>query len=310
MILKKLFCDYLINKEIRFISNTDFQINICYFYRNNMYSGNGGIKYCSNIVCNMKLENCIFYNCSCSGEGGGIYFWCNNYGTNVELRKICANYCFTDLGKTFQFCCIKVYNLINSLNLCSYLSINNCNKIFNGKISFYLYYGNITINNLNSTNNINKEYSGLYIEFPSIFYGIHNSIINNNISNYRNIMLQGNNNNKFLYSNFINNNSPLGYGVITIWDNGYFILDHCIFLNNYNILFYIYSGQLNVFNSKIYHLNEIYFGTFLTLNNSYILTNSFNLNHLNTYLCFINKIITQNNFKKIHLLIFLNIFIL
>ena len=58
-------CDYIINQEVRFLSNINFSINSCYFYRNNMFSGDGGVIYCKNILSIMNLNNCLFYQCFC-----------------------------------------------------------------------------------------------------------------------------------------------------------------------------------------------------------------------------------------------------
>ena len=55
-------------------------------------------------------------------------------------------------------------------------------------------------------------------------------------------------------SNFINNHIPL-YGVVHVTDSGVLSLNESIFHNNFNILLYVYSGSLKLFNcfsDKIY----------------------------------------------------------
>ena len=281
-----ILCDYLPNKEIRVLQNDDFIIDTCYFYRNTMYSGYGGIVYVSGVLSNMKLISCIFFECCCSIDGGAIYFYSQVSGTNVELNKICGNKCYVENTKKFQFGLILTPSNINSNNICNFCSISNCNNKTNGYCSFNLYFGNISLNNLNSSKNINKQESGINIRDPSKFNSNFCSFINNNVSEYTCIFLHGDNNNYISYYNVINNNSPTNCGVITN-NVGYYSINNSIFINNTNVLFYVYSGQLSILNSKISHDNNFitYQNTVSTFNNIFELTNTFLINHLNTYLC-------------------------
>ena len=291
-----------------------FNYSHCFFTRTILYNGNdrpflsggfGGIIYCNDIKSNMNLNNCIFYQCSCTGHGGAIYFRCDNEGTNVELNNICANNCFADWNQFAYF-----VTHLNSNNKFNFLSVSNCNNICNGYISLSLQRGNIILNNFNSSKNFNIERSTFRIYSPTNFNSNFCTIVDNTVSEYRNLMLEGGLNNILSYYNIINNNNPSSsYGIVTNWI-GNFIINNSIFLNNINKLFYVHEGQLNIINCKIYHPIYTLFSTYstgilLTNNNINQLTNTFEIIHLNTIKCEnynLKKTINskkKNLFKKI-----------
>ena len=253
----------------------------------------------------MNLSNCIFFQCSCTVQGGSIYFFCNNLGTNVELNNICINYCFSGLNNWYQFGVIQTH--LNSNNNNNFISIINCNKISNSYCSFRIYNGNINFNNFNSSNNYNKCYSSFSIIFPTKLNSNFCNIINNYVSEYANIQLWENQNNYLSNYNIINNND-VTHGVVTNWGGIYFI-NNSIFLNNINTLFFSLNGLLNIINCKIYHpqIYSVYSnsntGSIFTLNNINQLTNTFFINHFFTYKCeSINKFTLKNKFKNNFLL--------
>ena len=257
-------------------------------------NGNGGIIYCYNIICKMKLNNCIFYKCCCDSNGGAIYLSCFTNGTNVELNRICASNCFTNIN---QFSFISTFHSADCNNSAIFLSINNCN--FNDKnyISYYLSYGNMYIKNFNSSKNFNKEISTISISRQNIFEGIFWTIVDNIVTEDKNVMLNGNYINILSFCNIINNISPLDNGVITIWYGSY-IIDNCIFLNNKNTLFYVHKGELNINNCFINLININSHKGIINLNN-YSLINNINtliLNHYSTIHCNINNF--QNTFQN------------
>ena len=302
------------SENIRYSITTNFEIYYCVFYRSTLYSGYGGIFYCSNIPCNLTINDTIFFKCISSLDGGAIYYTSNLLGSNVYLNRICANNCSTGLDKSYQFCYIVTYQIGN--NSCNYLSINFCNTIPNGFTSFYLGRGNISLNNYNSSKNFNKQYSGLYIYMPIFFLGKFCNIINNIVSDSKNIMLYGNSNNKLTFSNILFNNSPNGFGVILNY-GGYYSIENCILLNNSNTLFFSNYDTLTILYCIISHLNQIYTvsinGYLNTMFNIHTYTNTINIYHLNTYLCEnnnnnnnkISNIYKSNLFKNIILKILL-----
>ena len=301
---------------------SNFIYNYCYFSRTNNYNGPdsccsgyygyGGIIFCYNIESNMKLNNCVFFQCSSYMNGGAIYFHSAFINSNVEINFVCANNCFTRNGFNYQFGVFLIYNsILNKISL-NYLSMNNCSHVSSGTTSIELNYGNISINNFNSTKNNNLQYSSFRLYSPKKSYSIFCTIKDNFVSNNNNFLLEESLNNIFLYFNIINNNSPNNYGVINIRNNANLIIEHCIFFKNLNYLFYLNSGELNIKDCKIFHdLNSL--GIISTNNISFIETNTFYLIHLNTLLCNGNndkiysnsKFLFNQSFLKLIILYFL-----
>ena len=117
-----------------------------FFFRNNNFQGNWGIIYCYLILINSKILNSIFNHCYCSGLGGGIYLVASE-NSNVELFKICSNDCISGFGNYYQFGILQLFNSIQSLNSCNYLSITNITNL--GFSSFCQLQGNISLTNYN-----------------------------------------------------------------------------------------------------------------------------------------------------------------
>ena len=274
--------------------------------RNSIYQGNGGIIYCSGIQTNMIVNECFFFQCGCNDQGGAIFFSCNFIGTNVELNKNCAKNCFSN---AYQFAIILTHS--NSNNLCNLLSMNNCNNISIGYRSFLLAFGNISLNNFNSTKNFNIYYSGIALLTNFKCYSNYCNIIENFASDYSCIQLDGIDNNFLNFYNIIKNNSPNNYGIITNWQ-GNFLINNIILINNINILFYLKTGQLNINNCKIFHQNYSLSNFNINSNNEFLLNYSINLIIINHFNCEINNI--KNTIKKIYFLdlfklMYLNLFL-
>ena len=291
-------CDYSFNQH--FDSSSDLMIDTCYFQRTTEFSGYGGIIFCSNIVSTMNLQNCIFHQCFCSHGGGAIYFYCDNSESGVFMRKVCANRCYSGNNQWYQFALIWVSNQAKNIIELQYLTTYLCNNNINNYCSFNLVRGNMSLLNFNSSQNINKEYSGIYIYGPTILNSRYCTYFNNSVDQYRTIMLETTQSSDIIIScnNIINNNSPQNYGVITNW-GGIYTFNNCIFYNNLNILFFVQSGELTIYNCKINHLGQnIFQGVVNNNDNFFFLTSSFNLLHLNTYLCFGNLNEEIYSFKK------------
>ena len=169
--------------------------------------------------------------------------------------------------------------------------------------------------NLNSTTNYNKQYSGIYIVSPTNLYSSQCSFIANTMSNDRIIMLRGNFNNYLYNYNVINNNSPVGDGVVTNWEGDYHIYNS-IFLNNQKTLFSGVLGKIIINNCKIIHSSSynIFLGTISKTNIFYVYTNTFIINHFDTYYCnkeFSSKFSAElNEYSKKAELIFITLILL
>lgn len=311
------FLNYLLSNCIdssNYLSNlrpyTNVSINLlnCFFTRFNLFNGgNGGIVYCYNQISNLYIGDSIFHLCSTNGWGGAIYFLTIN-NVNCKLEKNCANYCFAGVN---HFSYIAPLTSLSN-NECYLVSITKCSNQTIGTRSFQLHGGKITVNNLNSSYNINVHVSSIWIAYPSQFIGKFWTICNN-VAQSTTIFLHGSSGYNFLtYSNIIKNNSPNSNGVITVWDNGIYELNVCYLINNFNNLFYLQSGQLKINNCLINHDFHIYIsstGIFSTFNNINLFSNTFNIIQLNTHYCHTDEIINllSCNYNKFKINSFINI---
>ena len=299
-----LNCQLIFNNSLNHITQeNNFIYSYCYFNRLNNYVGNGGIFLCESILSLININNCIFFQCSCTGHGGAFYFKCIVEGTNINLNKLCISHCFSGINNWFQFGLFQTHSLSN--NNFTFLSINCCSNNSNSLNSIEIDFGNIILSNLNSSNNNNKKHSSLILWRNTKLNCFYSTIINNFVSDYIIIWLESlNNENNFLnYFNIIKNNSPLSHGVISNI-MGKFTINNCILINNYNNLFYISSGNLNVINCKIFHENNnnIFIGVSET-NNTFENTITFFLNHFNSFNCQGNDFQSSKfNLRKFNLL--------
>ena len=231
-------CDYLPNKNYRYISNINIEITDCFFYRTTTYSGHGGIIYCNDAVINMVVKDCIFFECSVNSQGGAIYYYCNHLGSHSKLERVCGNKCSCGSNQQNNFAYIQLYDSISSNNFVSYVSVTKCNIIDNGISSFRLQCGNMSVSNYNSTFNTNKQYSGINLFKPSQLIANYCTFFNNIVSNSVCICFTYLTNNILSYSNIINNNSPSNYGVVYV-GSGTYKVENFIFSDNKNTLFYV-----------------------------------------------------------------------
>ena len=293
--------DYIFNGIERFNS---FIAEHCFFNRINTINSNGGIIYSSYPEKKLKVKSCIFYICSCDGQGGAIYFVGYN---NIELLKICVNDCFASYAQKFAIIYSK---LNNSHNL---ISITNCYKNNGCWDLLFLDGGNITLSYYNSSNNKNRECSGVGIHSPEKIQSIYCSIIDNYVSHERIIYIIYNEMNELSYYNIINNNSPKD-GIVMI-QSGKCILNNSILLNNQDTLFYS-NGKLEIYNCKINHLNQLFFGDIIT-NNLDFTNNNKNtiiIYHYSTKYCYADYLKNEFTkiilFKNINQLVFIFIFLI
>jgi len=261
-------------------SYIDKNINIsnCFFSRSSSYSGNGGVIYVSASSCSMNVIYSIFYNCVCSEKGGAIYF----ISSNSFLRMICANRCSATWP---HFAYLSAYQV----NQVEYLSVSNCSHTTSGYHSIYLSSGDQRVDNTNSSMN-NAEYvSGIHIYSPSSFTSSHCTFSNNKVSNWICIYFYSTSGTiSMSYANIVYNNSPNNNvdGVVYVSGAGSRKMMYCIFKNNQNTLFCVYSGSLEVSHSFIDH-SESSFSNSISVSTSN--NNSFT-NRITYQLQFFNSI--------------------
>ena len=306
---------YLSGFERLYTNQSNINLYKCFFQRFNSYNGEGssdltisnsnygGIIYSYNVPCNLIIKETIFYNCSCTGGGGAIYFDSNVNGTSIFIDKVCGYNCFTTSSYKFQFAALATY-MDYGENFINYISMVKCSDNRNiGYESLTLGYGINIIKSLNSSNNFGERHQGLRIWTPLSFKGIFLNIINNNSSESYIFEISYNLNNNLTYSNFINN-FCLNKGIISI-TNCNLIINDCIILNNKMILFYLSNGNLNLNNNYILHETTFNYGI-ISINNLNIfnLTNTLQFKYYSTFKCYaINPInFKTNQLKKINLI--------
>ena len=180
------------------------------------FNGNGGAISYNNVIIELLIENCIFFECGANDFGGAISFLCSNNGGCV-LNKVCGFQCYilnTNNMQGGQFSFINTNN--NKINEVHFTSITKCyNSTIGSKNNVILLKsGEQIIKNLNSSSNSLMRYSGFSIH-QSVSSNISFcTIINNKVSNE--IVLwfyQGIHN--VYYLNIIKNNSP-SWGIVTL----------------------------------------------------------------------------------------------
>ena len=303
------------------LNNQNININNCLISELLEVAGNGGAIYITTSY-NMLINDTVFFRCIVSnGYGGALYFY---NGLNCEINKTCALYC---KANTWQFAYILTQ--INNKNFLDFVSNSKCYNDTIGHDTLIFYQGIQNVSNLNSSFNQNYANSGFYYFDPTSMNSIYCTFYNNSVKSNTCIQLLRKTG-KIILSNFINNNSPLGYGVIFISSNGNYNMIECIFEKNYNTLFYVNTGLLTISNCIINQLNStittqtgisiIFSPLRIEITNIYIL-NHFNKQFLYTNLlisCYNNPLnsnilITNNRkisfilFEKISFLILLNI---
>ena len=227
-------------------SYLDKIINIsdCFFSRNSIYSGYGGIIHISVTPCTMNINYSMFYNCICSFDGGAIIF----SSTNSYLRMICVNRCLA--SSWYHFAWIKA----SQANHVEYLSITNCSHTTSGYYPIGFDNGNQRVDNTNISMNNAYQGSGIHIFSPSLFTSSHCTFSNNKVIQSICILLHSISGIiSMSHANIVHNNSPADNGVVHVYGVGTRQMKYCIFQNNQNYLFCVYSGSLEVSHSFIDH---------------------------------------------------------
>ena len=279
--------NFPINQNSYIITLSFYEIQFCYFQRNNVYNNKGGVILVQNILINLLINFCTFFTCN-SQQGGCIFF--ENYDwSNCTFLKSCINQCYasyysfgyfqTPLNGKITQNFISISGIQNS----NYLTINCINS---GFLSF-------------ESNNISNNFQSFYSSLLS--YNIFNyinfcTIINCNSSSQICVGLAGNSN--ISNCNLIKNNA-ISYGIVFI-SNYKLLIFNSIFFENGNTLFVEYhGGNVIVQNCFILH-NILNYGKNSITNseyyNQFIYISTLKLYNWNTFLCDGNFY----DFTKIH----------
>jgi len=230
----------------RSYDDNDNILQDCYFSRLSSFSADGGVIYV--IVTNkyMNVSNTMFFNCSCTTDGGAIFF--KSYNSN--LKMVCASRCYATSEYHFAFIRVNIENHVE------YLSVTYCSHMLSGMDPIRLYNGKMKVDNTNSSINSAYQDSGIAFQSSSQFISTHCTFSNNIASHsvcIRFEYITG----TMKFANIVHNNSPNDYGVV-LEMGANTKMEYCIFMNNQNILFYVFSNSLEVSHSFINHSSSSY----------------------------------------------------
>ena len=228
--------------------NVTIVILNCFFTRSSEFSGNGGVILVDGGDYSMNINCSVFYSCVCSNQGGAIYF-SSSYS---YLSMICGNRC--SCGASSSYNCHFAHLCSPHVNHVEYLSISNCSHTTSGYWSMHLLSGDQRDDNTNSSMNNAYRGSSFLIQNGNSFTSSYCTFSNNRVSDSICIRFTTTTGAITMsYASIVHNNSPSTYGVIYVAGTGTTRLMNCIFQNNQNYLFCVYSGNLAVSHSFIYH---------------------------------------------------------
>lgn len=247
----------------------------CIFSRMAMLTGSGGVICVTSAGLSLNITECIFSNCSCSYQGGAIYF----LSLNATMRKVCAFRCssnayyhFGYLGSTQA----KEFSLL-SISYCSYSAVQSYSLSLNdGTHTSNIYQ--------NSSNNKAMQQSAIIFFHGTSFSSSYGSYVNNTVSVQVCIefcYVVG----SMTYSNIIGNNSP-AYGVINSNGSG-ITVSYCIMQNNTNALFCVVFGGMTIANSMISHSDTWHASTNVATSNltTNIMVPTYDIPFFNSHYC-------------------------
>ena len=273
---------------LRIFTNININIQYSFFYRINLFNGNGdgtsnlgGCIYISEVQCNLSIEDSVFYNSSSVGNGGAIYF--SSTYSQSQLKRICGIKC---LSNYYQFGFIKTNN--NYINQIEFISLSQCSYEYSqGYYTFQLNYGIQIISNVNSSNHLMKGHSGLSLADSNSINALYFNYFNCTVSEGPGACLwRGSQTRNLSYGNIIKL-IQYKYGVIYIV-NGVFSLNHIYFSNNNFNLISNFQSTITLSNCQINHISSS-LGTFSST--SCLITTNYDINTLkiqiyNTFVCF------------------------
>jgi len=252
----------------RSYSNVNLEISDCFFRRLTQYSGNGGVIYIVGASYSMSLSYIMFYNCQ-SNYGGAIFF----NSSNSVMKMICANRC-SALSYHFAF----LY--ASELNQVEYQSISACSYESIGFYSIYVYKGNQTVDNTNSSMNTAERMSAIGIIYPSSFKSTFCTFSNNNATD-RTCLWFYYYSGKMEFANIVHNYCPSSYAVIMSYQ-GFYKFHYCIFDMNQIDLFRAESGTFEIAHCFINHTGLVSTGS----NNSFTQKETYFVQFFNSHYCF------------------------
>jgi len=274
-------------------SYLDKNINIsqCFFSRYLEFSGRGGVISVTVSSFSMNINLSMFYSCSCSENGGAIFF----SSLNSYLIMICVSRC--SASSEAHFACL----IASQVNQVEYLSISNCSHTTSGYYSFRFVNGNQIVDKSNSSMNNAREVSGIFISSPSSLSSLHCTFSNNKVSDYRCIWFYSSSGTiSMSFANIVHCNSPSWYGIVSVFGVGSRKMMYCIFQNNQNCLFCVDEGSLEVSRSFIDHSGSFSRSTAVSTsnNNSFTIRMTFQIQYFNSHHCNVDMTLPHRSLEK------------
>ena len=256
--------------------NIAISISDCFFLRSSLFtgSGGGGVIYVNGGSLTMNISYTMFYQCSCSSDGGAIYY----ASLKSFLNMICS--CNCSATTNYQFAYLKA----SSNNEIWYVSISYCSHSGVGSNAIVLTTGNQKAYYSNSSLNKAVQASGMHFSTATSYVSSFCTCSNNYASNSICVYFYSNSG-TMSYANIVHNNSP-GYGIVFVWNGGPKVY-YSIFDMNQNALFCIYAGTLTVSHCFISHSGSFSASRSVSssINNTFTRVQTYQIQFFNSHYC-------------------------
>jgi len=253
----------------------NFDINNCFFSRNGVFNGKGGIIYLTGVSSSLNMVNVMVFNGSSNDMGGVVYF----DGGNVDMNRICCSKADAVSG-------IFAYVKSSSVNM-QYISVSQTYAPEHLHL-FRICYGVQRFDYNNASMNLCASISGARFAFCSSLTSSYCTFSQNIAKNTECIELcKGSSSRTLAYANIIGN-YMIGslYGIVVVYDNGAYTMSKCIFMDNNKTLFYCESGSsLFISDSVINHVFPLSSGIITTSNIATSFKSSYKIDHFYSFYC-------------------------
>jgi len=274
-------------------SSGNFVILSCVFSRYFVFSIPGSVIYLTGTA-NLAVNDTTFVSCMSTGMSGAIHF----EASQSILFRVCGRSCYGYRGHLARIQCNNAKN-----NFADSVSLTNCSYTFNGNDPIVFLNGYQRIMNLNTSYNYAHHGSGFYSFNPNTLQCKYCSIIHNIA--YGSICIHinsGSSTRSLEYSNIIENECPIAYGVVYIYSAIVTIL-RCHMADNFGLLLCSNSSTINIQSSVISHLSSpITYGSVIQFSVMYTTSIPTFITHYNTFYCptFVIQTLHQKELPYFH----------
>jgi len=256
--------------------NTNIDVSDCFFERTLTFSGSGGV-ISINGQYYMNISFSMFSKCSCSAQGGAIFF---RNGKDTKLKAICGYQCSASSTPAGHFIFEDITTVSKTIE---YLSVSNCpNPSFSKPEGILVFFGQfVKIDNTNSSMNTAIQTPGIYFNNVNTFSCAYCTFSNNKATNsicIAFLFVTG----SMMSSNIVNNNSPLQYGVFYLY-YGNPQIKYCVLADNANTLFSIEGCTPTIAHCFIYNCGGL---ASIGTNNSFIQIDTYGIAFFKSHYCY------------------------